>query len=316
MKSIEEQHGLLVEQARGVYSFSHLTFHEYFTAKEISNRQEWSVLFRNLTDQSWREVLFLTASCLSNANSLILSLKEQIDLSVSGDSKIQDLLVWVNAKAKGIEAPYARVTIIFYYLDLILNADTDLGKACNRFSSDVLEYSLTLDDKLIQVLFCALRLTKDCSAHNIFARKDELARVQEHTLSLDYTLYISLTLAVSNAYAMKAFSFAKDLKEQQQSLQLYRELGSFKERQVWWKQNGNLWIERFRKLAIRNRNIGHDWHFTDGQKQQLGEYRDRSSILMECLSSDCYVSREVRQEISDTLFLPTAEIERYKDERS
>ncbi|MFB2835361.1 NACHT domain-containing protein [Floridanema evergladense] len=34
LKSIETQHGLLVERARGIYSFSHLTFQEYFTAPE------------------------------------------------------------------------------------------------------------------------------------------------------------------------------------------------------------------------------------------------------------------------------------------
>ncbi|MEM7773736.1 MAG: NACHT domain-containing protein, partial [Cyanobacteria bacterium P01_A01_bin.37] len=32
LKAIEAQHGLLVERARGIYSFSHLTFQEYFTA--------------------------------------------------------------------------------------------------------------------------------------------------------------------------------------------------------------------------------------------------------------------------------------------
>ena len=37
LKSIEAQHGLLVERARGVYSFSHLTFQEYFTARSIVN---------------------------------------------------------------------------------------------------------------------------------------------------------------------------------------------------------------------------------------------------------------------------------------
>jgi predicted NACHT family NTPase len=36
LKSIEAQHGLLVERARGIYSFSHLTFQEYFTAKQIT----------------------------------------------------------------------------------------------------------------------------------------------------------------------------------------------------------------------------------------------------------------------------------------
>ncbi|WP_300422051.1 MULTISPECIES: NACHT domain-containing protein [unclassified Nostoc] len=35
LHSIEAQHGLLVERAKGIYSFSHLTFHEYFTDREI-----------------------------------------------------------------------------------------------------------------------------------------------------------------------------------------------------------------------------------------------------------------------------------------
>ena len=35
LKSIQAQHGLLVERARRIYSFSHLTFQEYFTAREI-----------------------------------------------------------------------------------------------------------------------------------------------------------------------------------------------------------------------------------------------------------------------------------------
>ncbi|MEM7557363.1 MAG: NACHT domain-containing protein, partial [Cyanobacteria bacterium P01_A01_bin.84] len=35
LKSIEAQHGLLVERAKGIYSFSHLTIHEYFAARAI-----------------------------------------------------------------------------------------------------------------------------------------------------------------------------------------------------------------------------------------------------------------------------------------
>ena len=37
LKSIEAQHGLLVERAQKIYSFSHLTFQEYFTARAIVN---------------------------------------------------------------------------------------------------------------------------------------------------------------------------------------------------------------------------------------------------------------------------------------
>ena len=35
LKSIESQYKLLVERAKGIYSFFHFTFHEYFTAREI-----------------------------------------------------------------------------------------------------------------------------------------------------------------------------------------------------------------------------------------------------------------------------------------
>jgi hypothetical protein len=37
---------------------------------------------------------------------------------------------------------------------------------------------------------------------------------------------------------------------------------------------------------------------------------DANQLLVDCLNSDCYVSREVRQEIEDTLLLPIAEIEK------
>ena len=56
--------------------------------------------------------------------------------------------------------------------------------------------------------------------------------------------------------------------------------------------------------------------FTYDQKLRLVQYYYANLLLMQCLNSDCYVSREVRQEIDDTLLLPIAEIERYKAEHS
>jgi hypothetical protein len=44
----------------------------------------------------------------------------------------------------------------------------------------------------------------------------------------------------------------------------------------------------------------------------LQQYYNANKLLVDCLNSDCYVSREVRQEIEDTLLLPIAEIEKYK----
>jgi hypothetical protein len=48
---------------------------------------------------------------------------------------------------------------------------------------------------------------------------------------------------------------------------------------------------------IEYRNIGHDWQFSDKQKSLLQQYYDANLLLVECLNSECYVSREVRREI-------------------
>jgi predicted NACHT family NTPase len=64
LKAIEAQHGLLVERARGIYSFSHLTFQEYFTARyfvENSGSHALEKLTNHITEKRWREVFLLTA---------------------------------------------------------------------------------------------------------------------------------------------------------------------------------------------------------------------------------------------------------------
>jgi predicted NACHT family NTPase len=48
LKSIEAQHGLFVERARGIYSFSHLTFHEYFTARKIVSSANSDVVIQKV----------------------------------------------------------------------------------------------------------------------------------------------------------------------------------------------------------------------------------------------------------------------------
>jgi predicted NACHT family NTPase len=72
LKSIEVQNGLLIERAREIYSFSHLTFQEYFTAKKIVDSfgiQALDNLSSRIADKRWREVILLTSEMLSNAES-------------------------------------------------------------------------------------------------------------------------------------------------------------------------------------------------------------------------------------------------------
>ena len=61
---------------------------------------------------------------------------------------------------------------------------------------------------------------------------------------------------------------------------------------------------------VKHRKIDRDFWFNQEQKKILKQYYDANLLLVECLNSDCYVSREVRQEIEDTLLLPIAEIKK------
>jgi predicted NACHT family NTPase len=83
----------------------------------------------------------------------------------------------------------------------------------------------------------------------------------------------------------------------------------------WWKANGHAWMEQLRAVMIEHRNIGHDWQFSSAQKKLLQQYYDANNLLVDCLNSDCYVSREVRQEIEDTLLLPMSKIEKRQEGR-
>ena len=79
--------------------------------------------------------------------------------------------------------------------------------------------------------------------------------------------------------------------------------------------NGDRWTKELQAAMIEHRNIGHDWDFTEEQIHKLEQYFKANKLLVDCLNSDCYVSREVRQEIEDTLLLPQVEIDRYYAER-
>lgn len=79
----------------------------------------------------------------------------------------------------------------------------------------------------------------------------------------------------------------------------------------WWKTNSRNWTEKLAPIIIRHCNVVHYWNFNEAEKNLLNQYIYANELLVDCLNSDCYVSREIRQEIDDTLLLPINEL---KDE--
>lgn len=96
LNDIESHHGLLVERARNIYSFSHLTIHEYFTALYILDNvanDSLDVLVDNMIKSTrWREVMLMTSSSQSNATQLLIKFAKKIWGTVSNDDDIVVLL--------------------------------------------------------------------------------------------------------------------------------------------------------------------------------------------------------------------------------
>ena len=288
LKSIEAQHGLFVERAKSIYSFSHLTFQEYFAAREIVANSAYKNLVRHLTEKHWREVFLLTASMMRNANDLLRLMKYNIDKLLATDENLQQFLSWVSQKSNSVEAPYSPKAIAAFYLghEMTLSSDFDLNP----------EHDLSLAWKLDRDLIDLSHLLSP--------------------LRLDRRLYTILDIAL--LFPPQGWLDAAVLTDSNVSLALSRILKQLGEEipersyetQARWKEEGEHWVTKFRQIINEHRNIGHDWQFSNKQKKLLRQYYDANKLLIDCLNSDCYVSRDVRQEIEDTLLLPMSEIVR------
>ena len=75
IRAMEAQHGLIVERAYDIYSFSHLTVHEFFVAKKVvdstKNEEIVDIVRRHATDDQWREVFLMVASLVDDGRFLI-----------------------------------------------------------------------------------------------------------------------------------------------------------------------------------------------------------------------------------------------------
>lgn len=99
LKTIEANHGLLVKQAQDLYSFSHLTFQEYFVANYVVESRNpeilKAVIKQHLTNHQWREVFLMIAGRLANADEFLKLIFSQINKLVNS-KHLQDMLTWLD----------------------------------------------------------------------------------------------------------------------------------------------------------------------------------------------------------------------------
>ncbi len=265
---------------------------------------------------------------LQNAGDLLMLMKDKTDALVASDEKIQQFLSWLNQKALSVKVAYKPAALRAFYLvraldldlaralarDLDLDSALALARDLDLDSARASALDLGLDSALDSDLDSARALTRALDLDSALAIALDSALVSASALALDsafvldrdltfaFALDSALAIALDSALEAELQHPLQELKAQLPNLNNSEE--SKKIYLEWWQVNGQNWIKRLNTVMIEQRNIGHDWQFTQPQLELLSQYYYANKLLVDCLNSAYYVSHVVRQEIENTLLLP------------
>jgi predicted NACHT family NTPase len=227
-------------------------------------------------------------------------MKQQTDALVASDDKLQQFLTWVSQKSLSVKVPYKPAAVRAFYFALA-RVDLALVPVLNRAIARALDLALITapDPKRDSILFRAL----DQALERGMARGINFAIVPALILVLDLALDPALESALERERRQVLQEIKEQLPDPDGGEEIFRQ---------WWEAKSQAWNEQLRSVMIKHRNIGHNWQFSDQQKEVLRQYYDANKLLVDCLNNSCNVTPAVRSQIEETLLLPIAEIEKYR----
>jgi NACHT domain/NACHT C-terminal Helical domain 2 len=274
LKAMEAQHGIFVERAHGIYSFSHLTFQEYFTAKDIIANADKGALanlvIEYCADKRWREVVLLTASLLPDASQFMKILRLGINDLVKDDEKLAALLTWAGTKTAPIPLNPRLLRPYYLYVELYYTSQTRaLGGALASDLNRVRTFDLDLDiDRALDLDLCLARA---------------LACARDPDLDLSRARARARELGLNDLErGLAALSFHED---------------------------GEEFPHRLRTLMIKHRDIGRAWNLAEMQEVTLADYFNAMGLLEECLKV-ATMPLDEKKEMLHGLYLPLARLDR------
>jgi predicted NACHT family NTPase len=352
LKSIEAQHGLFVERARGIYSFSHLTFHEYFTAQQIVskcnptslNDPVLNQLASNVMDVRWREVILLVVGMLTEADSLLLLMKQKVDSLIAENKKLQNLLKWTAGKSRATSLILEELEARFFYIKQIDNyyyAPSDIDRLFR-----IAIFDLALNQNSLLPVLSLFDTTLGSSIDIIDIYNPTITRARDTLETALEEPANNLTISVSFIASKIRFLKERESKIGRWSMRsgtffhkndeivfeamlnkpcdgtftnaMYRVIDEIQNasKEEAEYQIADYWVKKFRELLIEHRNIGHNWQLSKEERSLLSRYVVACDLISTCLNNDSYISRDVRGQIESTLLLPIAEIQKLQSSES
>ena len=315
LDAIEAHHGLLSQRATNIYSFSHLTFHEYFAASKIAESMDVSKkLLGNLHNKRWYNFFILLFEKLDDPDQFILYAKHQNDSSISSREKLIDFLKKVENDRKRFSRktkPYAdRAYWSNHYLRSAIDIESESKFSSIGSNQNFLHWISARSSPLNEILGFSCDLTKDGYWEQERALPSQLQFDYGINIVTDLNDFLNLGVKLNpNAsvdfeyLAFEVFRRAirkahtDDFKDKLKYLleDLTSNFENIRERS---------WTERLRQALIQHCNVGQYWEFSNEELKSLHNYYYGSKLIIDCLKSECNVSNKVRQQIEDTLLVP------------
>lgn len=327
LKSIEAQHGLLIERADKLWSFSHLTFQEYFTVEWLTQLPP-KQLANKIVNQQWQAVVVQLVTSQQPADLLLRLIKQALDKSMTQETIYQTFLDWLRDKSSALQHNHKPAAIRALLYSLTLDIDSALAPAPSRLFTRALVLARALARALDINLAHALALVRSLDLKPAHApalihaldlkpaRNIDLYHPQAHALLLARTLDRTLARALDlkHAHALDLdLDFSPNLIVHLHSLKnALPTSNQSNEIQNWWVLHGAQWIEKLRQIMFEYRNSHHDWQFTDEQLKQLHRYHEMNIFLLKLMNIEGAVSEECRTDIEDGLLLPWAELQHHQ----
>lgn len=287
LQAIQLQHGLIVERAKGIYSFSHLTFQEYLTARNLLYQVSPEQLPKNIQrlaantlETAWHEVIRLTANMIPEANDLLSGMALAIRSFIQTDQACQDCMQAIASKAQACQSPYHLAAVRAFYLTLFSDRDLSLASALDAKTAQGLSPDMNLDLSLARAFESGLELIQNPHSKTM--------------LNLIFALELDCKFDLQPDF-QAGFS---ELKQQLPPLD-----SDASTLETWCETAGEAWLATFQALLIEQRQIAQIRLLTPSQRSLLHQYYQLNLFLVKCYQ-ESKTTTDFAQDLLNNILLP------------